>query len=292
MKTMLNKLLTHKKVQKFLLLVENVNDCSLSAHAGQTAFFFMLSFFPFMLFMFAILRLTPLTEDVLATFILYILPASFRSFIGGLIHNIYTSSSGQVLSLSIVSAIWLGSKSFLSLVQGLNSMYRQKESRNYFILRLFAFLYSIFFALLLIATLAFLVFGNWIHNNIIPKLPLISSIPKSIISFRMLIGFFSLFCIFLIMYYFLPNCKWKLRSHIPGALLSSSGWLLFSYLYSFYVDYFNNYASFYGTMTTIALLMVWLYACMYLLFFGGILNDFIKHHFRTEDKSDSFVPSK
>lgn len=272
------KILSNKLIQMVLQFGRHTNNCALSAHSGQTAFFFILSFFPFLLFLFAILRLTPLTEEVFSTFLLYLIPFSFRDFMGNLIHDIYTASSGQVLSLSIISAVWLGSKSFLTLVQGLNSMYRQKESRNYIILRIFAFLYSILFALLLIATLAFLVFGNWIHDHIIKIFPLIASISKNIVNLRMIIGFLVLFAIFLLIYYFLPNCKWKLRCHIPGAFLSALGWLLFSWLYSYYVDYFSNYSSFYGTMTTIALLMVWLYACMYILFLGGILNDCLKHH--------------
>ena len=274
------RFLKNKLLQVILHFGRHINHCSLSAHAGQTAFFFMLSFFPFMLFLFAILRLTPLTEEGLSSFILYIIPTSFRDFIGRLIHNIYTSSNRQILSLSIISAIWLGSKAFLSLVQGLNSMYQQKESRNYIMLRLFAFLYSILFAVLLIVTLAFLVFGNWLHSHLLNLFPVATSVAEYFIDFRMLIGFLILFIIFLLMYYFLPNCNWKLRYHIPGAFLATLGWLLFSYLYSFYVDCFSNYASFYGTMTTIALLMVWLYACMYLLFFGGILNDCIKKHFK------------
>lgn len=251
---------------------------ALSAYSGQTAFFLILSFFPFLLFLFAILRLTPLSEEMLASFLLTLFPTSFRSFIGNMIHDIYTASSGSILSISIISAIWLGSKSFLSLIQGLNSMYQRDESRNYLIIRIFAFLYSILFALLILASLTIFVFGNWIHVHICNNFPFIETISNHIISFRLIIGFLILFVAFLLLYHILPNCKWKLREHVPGAFLSTFGWLLFSYLYSYYVDYFNNYSSFYGTMTTIALLMVWLYACMYILFLGGILNEYLKHH--------------
>lgn len=48
--------------------------------------------------------------------------------------------------------------------------------------------------------------------------------------------------------------------------------MIFSGIFSVYVDKYNNYSSFYGTMTTIALIMVWLYGCMYVLFIGGIIN--------------------
>ncbi len=257
---------------------EQMNERNLSAHAGQTAFFIMLSFFPFLLFLFAILRLTPMTEQSFSLPLLAIIPESFHEFIKVLIHDIYSASNVHVLSITIISAIWLGSKAFLSLVQGLNSIYCQKESRNYVMLRLFAALYSVIFALLIIATLALLVFGNWIHKHIQEQFPLIASFTKHLINMRMLISFLILFIVFLLLYRILPNCRWKLRYHAPGAFLATFGWLAFSILYSYYVDTFSNYSSFYGAMTTIALLMVWLYACMYILFLGGLLNDYLKQN--------------
>jgi membrane protein len=48
--------------------------------------------------------------------------------------------------------------------------------------------------------------------------------------------------------------------------------VIFSFFFSIYVDKYTNYASFYGAMTTIALIMVWLYGCMYVLFLGGVIN--------------------
>lgn len=278
MKQKKEQLLSLPIVRFIIQTGEQMNERKLSAHAGQTAFFIMLSFFPFLLFLFAILRLTPLTEQSFILPLLEIIPESFHEFIKALIHDIYSASSVHVLSLTIISAVWLSSKAFLSLVQGLNSIYCQKESRNFVMLRLFAALYSIIFALLIIATLTLLVFGNWIHDHIEQRFPLIASITKHLINMRMIIAFLILFAAFLLLYRVLPNCKWKLRFHAPGAFLATFGWLAFSFLYSYYVDNFSNYSSFYGTMTTIALLMVWLYACMYILFLGGLLNEYLKQN--------------
>ncbi len=250
---------------------------ALSAYSGQTAFFLILSFFPFLLFLFTLLQLTPLTEEMLTTLLLQLFPSSFRTFISNIIHDIYTVGTGSALSISIISTIWLSSKAFLSLIQGFNSMYLQNESRNYIVIRIFAFLYSILFALLILAILTIFVFGNWIQTHIFNRLPILQTLTVKIINLRLVLGFLILFTVFLFLYRILPNCKWKLRCHIPGALLATLGWLIFSYLYSYYVDRFNNYSAFYGTMTTIALLMIWLYACMYILFLGGILNEVLKN---------------
>lgn len=249
-----------------------MTQSGISSHAGESAFFLMLSFFPFTMFLLSLLRHTSLSEQALTTFLQMIFPASFESYIQNLISEIYHAGPGTLLPLSIVTAVWLGSKSFLSLIRGLNDMYQIRESRPFILVRIVAFIYTLLFAILLLATLTVLVFGNTIYYHICKAFPLLQSTLLSIISLRSLVGFFLMLVFFLILYRFIPNRKDTLRHQFPGALLATTGWILFSYVYSYYVDHFSNYSFFYGTMTTIALLMVWLYACMYLLFLGGLCN--------------------
>lgn len=259
----------------FLRLSAFLKEKALSAHAGQSAFFFMLSFFPFLLFFFSILRHTPFSEKMFLTLVLQFIPDSFGDFMKNIITDIYASSTTSVISLTAVSALWLGSKAFLSIVHGLNAVYDQEESRNYFVLRIFAFVDSVVFALLLLLILAILVFGNWIATHVLNQVHLFPKILSSIIHMPIIMGISALFVFFLVLYKLLPNTHIKFRYHVPGALIASLGWTLFSYLYGYYIDHFSNYSSFYGTTTTIALLMVWLYACMYILFVGGMVNGFL-----------------
>ena len=252
-----------------------LSEKTFSAYAAQTAFFLMLSFFPFLIFCFALLRNTPLTEDMFIHFLLAIVPGSFQDFFSTIIHDIYNNSSTSVVSITIISAIWLSSKSFLSLTQGINVMYDCKESRNYIRLRVFCFFYSILFAIVILVVLALLVFGNQIHHFFLQHIPFLSGISLPLINFKNLISIPLLFLTFSALYFFMPNTRIAYRYHIPGAVFSTVGWFALSYLYSFYADHISNYSSFYGTMTTIALLMIWLYFCMYLFFLGGFLNNFL-----------------
>ena len=75
----------------------------------------------------------------------------------------------------------------------------------------------------------------------------------------------------------LPNRKADLRSQLPGSILCALAWSVFSFGLSVYVDYFNGF-SMYGSLTTIALLMLWLYFCMYILMICAELNDVYEEH--------------
>jgi membrane protein len=62
---------------------------------------------------------------------------------------------------------------------------------------------------------------------------------------------------------------------LPVAFLASSGWLIFSHLFSIYVENFSNYATVYGSVYAMAVSMLWLYFCISIVFYGGLLNRWI-----------------
>ena len=257
-------------------LMSYFKKAALSAFAGQAAFFMMLSFFPFFMFLLSLLKYTPFSENTLLELTSPFVPASFRDYLGNIINDIYNIQTNAILPATIIIAVWLGSKAFLSLIQGLNSVYSLNESRNYIIIRLYSFFYTIIFAVLIIVMLTVIVFGNRLYYYIRQHFPFTEKPLASIINMRAILSFIVLFLFFWLLYVILPNRKTKFSKQYPGAIVASFGWLAFSYVYSYYVDNISNYSTFYGAMTTAALLMLWLYACMYILFLGGLLNHILE----------------
>jgi len=78
--------------------------------------------------------------------------------------------------------------------------------------------------------------------------------------------------LFTAMFMVLPNRKNSFSDSFPGAVLASLGWLIFTELFSVYVDHFRGYANIYGSVYAVALSMLWLYFCLLILFYGGALN--------------------
>ena len=76
----------------------------------------------------------------------------------------------------------------------------------------------------------------------------------------------------LLIYKFLPNRRDKFRKQIPGAVFTALGWMVISWIFSVYVDVFQGFSSMYGSLTTIVLIMLWMYFCMYSILLGGELN--------------------
>ena len=78
----------------------------------------------------------------------------------------------------------------------------------------------------------------------------------------------------MLIYNFIPRKKNKFVHHIPGATLASLGWVLISKIFSIYLIVFKDFSIMYGSLTTIILIMMWVYFCIYIIFLGAELNSF------------------
>lgn len=274
MKNKMNRILYSYKF--FTTFSKKLRKDAVSAYAGQLAFFIILSFFPFVMFLLTLLRHTTLTQGAVFEIINDFVPDAFSPYIISWISDIYSRSSSTVLSITAITALWLASKGFLAMIYAFDTIYDRTETRNFIMLRIYAVFYTFAFAVILISTLALLVFGNRIYTEIYPKLPLIGELLLSIISVRAAVSVCILVLFFSLLYKMIPNRKTSFVNELPGATLTTAGWMGFSYLYSYYIDNISNYSSIYGTMTTIAFLMLWLYICMYILFLGAEINVLIQ----------------
>lgn len=241
------------------------------AYAAQAAYFLIMSFIPFILFLTTIVRYTPLTYETVREAIRGVVPVNIQSFVLSIVWEVYQRSNA-VLPLSALMALWSAGKGTQSLMNGLNVIYHVPETRNWLMNRIYSVIYTALFIVALVATLLLLVLGNLIQVTVSKYVPFLGRIIGRIIGARTFLMFSMLFVIFLVMYRFIPNRKARLRSQIPGAVFSSVAWSLFSYFFSIYFAIFPNISNMYGSLTAVILVMLWLYACMNLLLYGAELN--------------------
>lgn len=248
---------------------------TLSIHAAHVVFFVMVSFFPFVMFFFTLLQYTPLTEESILRLLESIVPSNISSILSTWIREAYHQTSGTILSITVITTLWSGSKGFMGITYGLDKIYGVTNNRNWLVNRLSSLLYTLAFAAILLVSLIVLVYGNRILLMIDSFFSIETPLFIGIFSMRSILGFTIFFLFFLLLYMFIPDRKPKLKEEIPGALFTSVLWILFSYLFSIYIDYFTNFSSIYGSLTYIVLIMLWMYICMDILFCGALVNRFL-----------------
>lgn len=254
-----------------------LRDDSISAFAAQAAFFIILSFFPFVIFLLMLLRYIPFFSGDIITLPVGLFPEAISPYIESILGELVQKSSGTVLSVAVLATLWSASRGILALTNGLNSVYGHKETRNYFLIRSISALYTLIFAVMLIVSLVLLVFGNQFYQLIMEKFPKLGDFALLLMSIRSLTALIIFIVFFDILYRLLPNGKSKFLRELPGAIFTSACWLLFSYLFSFYIDNMGNFSYTYGSLTAIIVCMLWLYFCMYILFIGAEINVVLSH---------------
>lgn len=255
--------------------IKKINNDGISALSAHAAFFVLISFFPFVMFLLTLLSYFPNFSETLPSVNLSFLPSAVSSMIVQAFTELSDRANGTILSVTVVLAIWSASRGILSIMRGLNSIHNIRETRNYIVTRIMATGYTIVFAVLLLVMILIFVFGNQLTLLLVERFPTLGDFALLIISFRTAVGISVLILFFLLIFISLPNRKTSFWCELPGAVLTATGWVGFSFLFSFYVNNFSNYTAIYGSLTAIVLCMLWLYACMYILFIGAEINSIL-----------------
>ena len=268
-----------KKAVKFIQgFAVNLSEKHMSAYAAQAAYFIILSFIPFMLLLMTSIKYTPLTREEVINVVMQVFPENFEGFIRVIVGEVYAKSLG-VVPISALIALWSAGKGIQALTNGFNTIYQVQETRNFIVTRIRSVIYTLIFVIAIVLTLILQVFGNSLQRELSNRFPFLDRLVTTIISMRLLISLGLLSLVFLMLYKFIPNRKATFRSQLPGAVLSAVCWSTFSFFFSIYLDFFNNAANMYGSMTTIVLILLWMYFCMIFVMIGAQVNYYFEEQF-------------
>lgn len=262
--------------KQILRIIMTVNSHHTGAYAAQAAYFFVLSLIPILLLLvFMAVRYTPLNQDDVLNAVLQVFPSSVSDLMRGIVYQVYRQSE-SVIPVTIIVALWAAGRGVLSVTSGLNAIYSNIETRNYFYLRIRSTVYTLLFLIAIILSLVISVFGNSISAIVYEHIPFLSRVVDFIMRIRTLVTLVILTVFWDMVYRFLPNRRHKakttFRKQLPGAAFTACGWLLISFVFSIYLDIFTGFSDMYGSMTTLILILLWLYGCMYIILLGGEIN--------------------
>lgn len=267
-------------LKRILLIPFNIsnrfNKDHVGTYASQASLFMLLSFFPLAMLVLTLIRYTSITQNKLESILTSIVPNYFKPTLLHIIDEVYKNANGAVLSITAVGTLWAASKGVMAILVGLNEIYHHNENRNWFFLRFMSLIYTILFVIAFVLVLVFLVFGETIIRYIIEKIPSSKEIAIQTLSTSMLVTFCILTAFFILVYAIVRSRVFGFLDNVPGALFSSAGWLIFSNVFSAYLEKVPNLSDIYGSMTTIIVVMLWMYALMYILFIGAEINVYCK----------------
>lgn len=254
-------------------LVFNIASMQIPVYAANACYFLAIALFPGLLLILASLRYTPLSATDLIRLLEHVLPSALMGAAESLIVSTYYNSSGAVLGISAIAALWSASRGIHGLLTGLNNIYGVQEDRSWLYTRLISVGYTFVFLILVIVTLVFSVFGQTLAEQFwTVRHPLVQFF-VDMIDWRSVWLLVIQIVIFALIYMVLPNKHNRFLRSLPGAVMAALGWQGFSNVFSFYVEnMLERYTNIYGSVYMVAIGLLWIYCCMCILLFGGVLN--------------------
>ena len=259
-------------IGKTAATLRQLRHMNIPLYAANAGYFIVLSIFPMLVLIISILRYTDLDALDLLDLICAYIPAALLDEAQKLIIHTYAYSGVAVVSVSVIGALWSAGRGIYGILRGLNHIYGVTEDRSWLLKRLISAGYTFAFLVVLVLSLIVGVFGEYVLQQL-PQSNLWRFLSQ-IAQLRFLLMTILQSALFAAMYAMLPNRKNTFFSSLPGALVASLGWQIFSGLFSWYVEHYGSYSGIYGSVYAVALGMLWLYFCLCLLFFGAAINRF------------------
>jgi len=260
------------KLNLLIHLIAKVEKDDVFALSSQLAYYLVLSFFPFMLFLMTLVGLSDLSSVEILEGLSVILPKKILELTQSTVKEVSDNQYTGLLGISIVLMIWTSSSAFKAIIKSVNKAYNIKENRSFIKISIISMLGILALALIIILALIMLVFGNVIGEYIksADKFYEIIFILWNI--FRYVFIFIIMIVIFATIYRLAPAKKLTWKEVIPGSIFSTLGWILVSFIFSFYIDNFNNYSRFYGSLGAVFILMTWLFLISMIIILGVEIN--------------------
>lgn len=260
------------KMDLLVHLIVKVKNDDIFALASQLAYYLVLSFFPFLIFLSTILGFTRVDSSIVVEGLRSILPNNVFQLSESIVLEVLNSQNTGLMGLSILLMIWTSSSAFRAIIKIINKAYDLHGEISFVRRTIIAYISTFILGLTILIGLIMFVFGGVIAKHLISMMPFKEII---LLIWNLLRGGILLIIVVFIfagIYRYVPSKRLRWREVIPGAFISSVMWLIVSLLFSFYINNFNNYSNFYGSLSAVFILMIWLFMTSIIFLLGVEIN--------------------
>ena len=274
-----------ERVRKvFKNIIEVIKKPEMRVLPGQLAFFFVISLIPLIALIGAIASKFSISIQTVKENIMGVIP-------GGVADILLSAISGEGLNFNIVvffiSAFILASNGPHSMIITSNEIYKIK-SRDIISRRVKAIMMTLVLVCLLLFLLVVPVFGNSIFELLKEYSANQNAVEIFYTIYKILKYPISIILVYLnikLLYVLAPDKKIESNSTTQGAVFTTISWIIATEIYSLYVGKFSKYDIFYGSISNILILLLWVYILSYIFVLGMAFNAGNTLEFKKNDKN-------
>lgn len=244
------------------------------AFAAGLSYYFVLSLFPALIALSAVLAFLPVPDLFNQTLTLMgrFVPADSMGVVRQIVHDAINPHRGALLSFGLLGALWTASSGFAGMIEALNVAYNVPETRPFWKTRGLAVLMTFGIGGLLLVALGVMLvgprFGEWmagvLHLSFLWAR--VWPVVRWVVSGAFIVAAVES------LYFFAPNVKQRFVHTLAGAVLAVGAWLGLSFALGIYFQSFANFNRTYGALGGVIALMTWLFWSSFVILLGAQIN--------------------
>lgn len=256
-------------------MVIRYNNHHISNLSSQLAFDIMFSMVPFLILLLSLVGFINVNPASVLESFRTMIPEQLYELVSTLTMQLLQTRNGNLLSVSLIFSLYTASRAFRAIRYGLNRAYNEEEDKNFIKVIFSSIIFMFVIIILILFTLAVLVFGEKIGTMLIKWLDLSPLIFNYVNYLRYPIGIVGMIVVFTVIYKLIPSRRVRIMDALPGAIFTSVVWTVASMGFAYYVNNFGRYSDLYGSIGVIIILMIWLKLTSTTILLGGELNAII-----------------
>jgi membrane protein len=239
------------------------------------AYSFFLALFPAIIVLFTLLAYMPIQGlmQALKNALLQVMPLESATYLTGVIEELAMIPRGGLLSVGLLLTLFFTSNGMMSMLRGFEKRHEiSYKARTGLRRRLVALQLTVILGMLLIASLAAIVLGRSLTNAIL----IWTEVDYDAFVMLQYVRWVAIIILFYagisLLYRYGPALKQRMRFFTPGATLATILSISSSLAFSYYVNQFETYNQFYGSLGALIVLMLWLQINSIIILIGYELN--------------------
>jgi membrane protein len=246
------------------------------AIASHIALSTLMALFPFLIVLASLAGFVGSKElaDQAVQLLLQTWPKQVADSLSGQIHDVLTTSRGDILTIGAVLAVYFASNGVEALRVALNRAYAVIEPRRWYWLRLESIGYTLIAAFTSLAMAFLIVLGPLIIAAVRRHIPVIVETNESLLSLaRYGITVAALVVALFVLHAWLPAGRRGFLQILPGIIFTMVASLISGIVFGQYLARFaNNYVTMYAGLASVIIALVFLYFTAAIFVYGGELN--------------------
>ncbi len=272
-------------------ILKSFSNRDLWQSAKALAFSFLMAMPPLLIFFFTLIPYLPiegLYNELLAQ-LEAILPQGLFNRVASTITDVMSHKHSSLLSIGFISSIILAANGLHGMLQSFNSVSHSIEWRSFIHRYLLCLLMVLILYVLVVAILSLLIGYKFLLQFLINR-DFIAETKITLFAFSfgrwLLLVFLTLLTLSLI-YYIAPVKKQRINFFSFGSTFSTLLFFGLSWAFQVYINNFNNYNILYGSIGTLLVLMLWVYANCVVILAGYAMNIAI-----ADNRDKGYKPSR